>query len=141
MNPVDRQPIPGVGVAVIQDAKLLLVQRGRGHLAGKWAVPGGKVELGETLEEAAVREVREETGLGVKIGEIVWVGETIGPGDPPAWHYILIDYIGVPVEGHLEAGDDADAVSWVDLETAVAMDLTPTMYPLIETLRPRFGSD
>lgn len=135
-----RRPILGVGVAVIREGKLLLIQRGRGHLAGRWAVPGGKVRLGETLEAAAVREVREETGLEVELREIVWVGETIGPGDPPAWHYVLIDYLGEVVEGDLSPGDDAAAATWVDLISASEMDdLTPTMYSLVKILSERFA--
>lgn len=129
------RPIPGVGVAVISEGRVLLIQRGRGAQAGKWAVPGGKVDLGETLRETAVREVREETGLDIDLGDAVWVGESIGPGDPPEWHYTLVDFVAV-VNGDLSAepADDAADLRWVTIDEARAMDLTPTMFPLLDVL-------
>ena len=127
--------MPGVGVAVISGDRLLLIQRGRGAQAGKWAVPGGKVDLGETIRETAVREVKEETGLDIDLGPVVWVGESIGPGDPPEWHYTLIDFVASPVgEEQAAAADDAADVRWVTLQEAREMDLTPTMVPLLEIL-------
>jgi mutator protein MutT len=131
-----RHPIPGVGVAVLNDAgELLLVRRGAGASAGKWAVPGGKVELGETLVEAARREVLEETGLDVEIGRPVWVGESIGPGEPPAWHFTLVDFVGRMVGGRLRAGDDAAEARWVDLDQVGSFDVVPTMPSLVDALR------
>jgi ADP-ribose pyrophosphatase YjhB (NUDIX family) len=124
-----------VGVAVVSNGHLLLIQRGRGPQAGKWAVPGGKVDLGETIRETAVREVREETGLEVTLGPAIWVGESIGPGDPPEWHFTLIDFVAKPAgETRVAAADDAAAVRWVTLDEARTMDLTPTMLPLLEVL-------
>lgn len=131
-----RHPIPGVGVAVLNDAgELLLVRRGAGAAAGKWAVPGGKVELGETLVEAARREVLEETNLDVEIGRPVWVGESIGPGDPPAWHFTLVDFVGRRIGGSLRAGDDAAEAVWVHLDRVTSFDVVPTMPALVDALR------
>ncbi len=132
------RPIPGVGVAVVSEGRVLLIKRGRGAQAGKWAVPGGKVDLGETLRETAVREVREETGLDIELGEAVWVGESIGPGDPPEWHYTLVDFVAA-VNGDTSArpADDAADVRWVTLDEARTMDLTPTMFPLLDVLEDR----
>ncbi len=130
-------PVPGVGVAVLDAGNLLLVQRGREPGRGLWAVPGGKVQLGETLTAAAIREVEEETGLIVELGDVVWVGESIGPGDPPQWHFVLTDFVGAVVSGTLLAGDDAFQAKWVPLEEAGALPLTPTMYSLLERLRVR----
>lgn len=128
-------PIPGVGVAVLHDGRLLLIRRGRGPGQGFWAVPGGKVDLGERLADAAVREVMEETGLAISVGPVVWVGESIGPGDPPEWHYTLVDFLGAPTGGsEIEARDDAADARWVTLEEARLLPLTPTMWPLLEVL-------
>ena len=129
------RPIPGVGVAVVSDGRLLLIRRGRGPQVGKWAVPGGKVDLGESLVEAARREVAEETGLEIEVGPAIWVGESIGPGSPPEWHYTLIDFLGSPIgERSPRASDDASEVTWITIDEARAMDLTPTMFPLLEVL-------
>jgi len=131
--PTER-PIPGVGVAVVSDGRLLLVRRGREPGMGLWAVPGGKVELGETLAEAGRREVREETGLDVEVGDVVWAGESIGPGEVPAWHYVLVDFLGRPAGGNLQPQDDADEVGWFTAAEARTLPLTPTMPALIDKL-------
>jgi 8-oxo-dGTP diphosphatase len=128
------RPIPGVGVAVVADRRLLLVRRGRDPGRGLWAVPGGKVEAGEELRAAARREVAEETGLDVEIEDVVWVGESIGPGHPPAWHYVLIDFIGRVAQGVAVASDDADEVGWFTDGEARGLPLTPTMPGLLDKL-------
>lgn len=121
----------GVGVAVVQEGAILLVERGREPAKGQWAVPGGKVEFGETLREAAAREVREETGLEVEIGEPVWVGERI----EETIHIALIDFLGTQTGGELVAGDDAADARWVDLDEAERYPLTSSMYELISKLK------
>ena len=112
----------------------MLVKRGRGANAGLWAIPGGKVDYGETMRAAAVREVREETGLEIELGDVVWVGDAFGPGDPPAWHYTLVDYRASKTGGVLVAADDADAVAWVPLTEVHELPLTPTMPDLVSLL-------
>ena len=138
------RPVPAVGVAVVEDGAVLLVRRGRGPNAGLWAVPGGKVDYGESMRAAAVREVKEETGLDVEVEQVVWVGETMGPGHPPAWHYTLVDYRARRTGGTPVAADDAHDVAWVPLDKARELPLTPTMPSLIEVLlhpRPGAGHD
>lgn len=108
-----------------------MVKRGREPGKGLWAVPGGKVRRGEPLAEAARREVLEETGLNVEIGEVIWVGEHLSDDH----HIVLIDFLGTVIEGNLEAADDADDARWVELSEAEEYPLTPTMYELVEELR------
>lgn len=129
------RPIPGVGVAAVSEGRLLLVRRGRGASKGLWAVPGGKVRLGETMREAAAREVQEETGLAVRVGRVLWVGEAIGPGHPPEWHYTLVDFFGEVCGGELRAADDADDAAWVASGEIDRYPLTPTMPGLLDVLR------
>lgn len=132
------RPIPGVGVAVLDENRLLMVRRGRGPNEGLWAVPGGKVDYGESMREAAVREAREETGLLVRVGPVVWVGDSFGPGDPPAWHFTLVDFVAeVEGSGEAVAADDAAEIRWVHLEDARDYPLTSTMPELIDVLIAR----
>lgn len=105
--------------AVIRDdeGRLLLVRRGRPPSAGLWSVPGGRVEVGETPAQAAVREVREETGLDVNIGELL---ATVEIGD-----YLVHDFAADVVGGRLRAGDDAIDVRWCSFDEAALLPLTP----------------
>jgi len=119
---------------MIEDGRLLLIQRGRPPGEGLWAVPGGKVQFGETLTEAVRREVFEETGLQARPGRVVWAGDSIGPGEPPAWHYCLVDFLCEVEGGDLQVGDDAAAIAWVPLGEAREYPLTPTMFELLDVL-------
>lgn len=109
------RPVVGVGGVVIRDRTVLLVQRASEPLAGQWSLPGGAVELGETLEEALVRELREETGVTVRVLELVEAFERIARDDAnrTRYHYVLLDYLCEPVEGAARAGSDVQAVAWV----------------------------
>jgi mutator protein MutT len=123
--------VVGVGVVLVEAGQILLIQRGRDPGRGLWAVPGGKVTRGEPMKEAARREVLEETGLEIEVGDVVWVGEHIDDDH----HIVLVDYAARLLGGELEASDDADEARWVSLEEAMDYPLTPTMYDLMDTLR------
>ncbi|MXX63696.1 MAG: NUDIX domain-containing protein [Acidimicrobiia bacterium] len=130
----DASPMVGVGVVVNQEGRMLLVERGRGVGTGLWAVPGGKVRYGERLTEAAIREVKEETGLEVVLGKVIWAGEALDPSLPPQHHVVIIDYTGRVVGGELAAGDDAARVEFVPIEDLRSRPLTPTMFDLLDKL-------
>ncbi len=121
----------GVGVVLVENGRLLLIKRGNEPGKGLWAVPGGKVRIGETLKAAAQREAAEETGLNVDVGDVAWVGEHL----TDTHHIVLIDFYAKATGGELEASDDAEEVEWVPLDSVDSYPLTPTMTDLIETLR------
>lgn len=122
------QPVVAVGAVVFREGAVLLVKRGKPPNQGQWAIPGGSVHLGETLQAAAEREILEETGLTVRAGEPVLTFESIQPDDQGrvAYHYVIIDLEAVYVAGEPEAADDAADARWVtaddmqNLEVAAA---------------------
>jgi 8-oxo-dGTP diphosphatase len=113
------RPEVGVGAIVRRDARLLLVRRGREPGRGRWSIPGGRVEAGETLAEAVVRELREETGLDGVCGPFVGWAERIDRDH----HRIILDFEVSAAEGDASAADDADEVAWVELVHVSRMDL------------------
>jgi len=117
VTPADRAGLPRpevcVGAVVVSDGRLLLVRRGRGPAQGEWSVPGGRVEPGETLAEAVVRELEEETGLSGVCGELVGWVERI----TEVFHHVILDFLVVVLDdGDPVAGDDAAEAAWVPLE-------------------------
>ena len=112
MKPVER-PEVSVGAVVVEDEQLLLIRRGRGPAAGFWSVPGGRVEPGELLAEAVVRELAEETGLEGVCGELVGWVERIADG----YHFVILDFMVTLLDPTAEpvAGDDAAEAAWVPL--------------------------
>ena len=101
-----------VGAVALSDDRLLMIRRGRGPAQGEWSIPGGRVEWGETLAEAVVREVAEETGLAVACAELVGWVERIGD----EYHHVILDYGVVPLDdADPVAGDDAAEAAWVPL--------------------------
>lgn len=108
------RPIVGVGVVVCRDDKVLLIRRGRPPRLGQWSLPGGGQMLGETVEQAARREVLEETGLGLERLELLTVVDLIDPDPTGAirYHYTLVDFVAEASPGEARPGDDAAAVAW-----------------------------
>ena len=108
-------PLVGVGAVIVQEGRVLLVQRGREPMKGRWTIPGGLIEIGESLLEAVVRETREETGLEVEPIELVELLDRIHREEGCVrYHYVIADYLCRVTGGTLAAADDAAAVRWVE---------------------------
>jgi 8-oxo-dGTP diphosphatase len=118
-------PLVGVGAIIIQGNQVVLVKRGHAPLQGKWSIPGGVLEIGETLRKAAIREAFEETGLSIEPGELLGVFERVLPDEKGRmkYHYVLIDFLCRRVAGELAAGDDADEVRWFRRDELAALEL------------------
>jgi ADP-ribose pyrophosphatase len=113
---------------VVRDGRILLVRRANPPGKGLWAIPGGRLELGETLKEAAEREIREETGLSVRAGEPVYTFDVILRDDEGRvkFHYVIVDLLAEYVDGTLKADDDVDAVRWVAPEELEELNVNRT---------------
>ena len=112
------RPVVGVGGVVIEGGRAVLIRRGAPPLQGEWSIPGGTLELGETLIEGVQRELREETGLDVEVLELIEVFDRIFPGNDgrPQYHFVIADYLCRMMGGALRAGGDVIEVAQVDEE-------------------------
>jgi ADP-ribose pyrophosphatase YjhB (NUDIX family) len=129
---VDR-PVVAVGVLLLDGEHVLLVKRARPPSVGRWTVPGGKVELGESLEAAAARELGEETGLSAELGPIVEVLDRVvrAPDGRIEYHYVILDFLGSAPAGKLRAGSDSAEARWVALDELASLDTTDGLLPVI----------
>ena len=120
------RPIVGVGAVIVKAGKLLLVKRRYEPLAGRWSIPGGTLELGETLETGIAREMREETGLEIEVGPVIDVFDRIifDADKRVRYHFVLVDYLCWPIGGVLQAGSDVDEAVMVDPASLDEFDLT-----------------
>lgn len=146
-------PVIGVGALVQKDGRVLLIQRGRFPGVGQWAIPGGKQRFGETLQQAAEREVLEETGVVIEAGAAIYCFEAMfdaagaewpatkpdendasetgrsgtpdetGPENRPAHHYVVVDLAATYISGEARAGDDATEARWFSPEEATGLAL------------------
>ena len=108
-------PLVGVGAVIVEAGRVLLVRRGSEPLKGHWSLPGGLLEVGESLAEGVKREVREETGLLVEPVELIELIDRIHrEGERVRYHYVIADYLCRVAGGVLQAASDADAVRWVE---------------------------
>jgi 8-oxo-dGTP diphosphatase len=136
---LNKRPLIGVGAVVFNaEGEILLIKRGKPPHYGRWMVPGGTLEWGETLEAAAIREVREETGIEIEIERFVEIIEAITPGDE-GFHYVIMDYAARAASGVLAAGSDALDAAWTPVERLGELDLTEDLARVIEKARRATG--
>ncbi len=122
------RPVVGVGGVVLLDGRAVLIRRGSEPLKGEWSIPGGTLELGETLVEGVVRELREETGLDVRVLELIEVFERIFPdaAGKPQYHFVILDYLCEAVNGTASAGSDVTDIALAAEHELSCYNLTPT---------------
>ena len=118
-------PLVGVGAIIIEDARVVLVKRAHPPLQAEWSIPGGVLEVGELVREAAVREAHEETGLTVEPGELLGVFDRVlrDSQQRVQYHYVLIDFLCRRVAGDLAAASDAAEVRWFTREELPGLNL------------------
>jgi 8-oxo-dGTP diphosphatase len=123
-----------VGALIIEGNRILLVERGKEPLKGYWSLPGGILEVGETLDQAIRREVLEETGLVIQPLEVVELFERIMPDSEgrTEYHYLLVDYLCRVTSGKLSAADDASRAEWFEREDLPNLKLTAGTLPVIQ---------
>ena len=130
------RPLIGVGVLIRDGDRYLLVRRAAEPDAGLWSIPGGLVELGERVEEAAVREALEETGLEVEIRDLLGVVDKIERDDAGRirFHFVIVDYLAEVKGGSLKASSDALEARWVRAEELPKYRLSPTLVKLLRDI-------
>lgn len=128
-----RNPAPTVDIAITDGKRIVVVKRGREPFKGKWALPGGFIEYGETAEDAAVRETLEETGMEVKLIEIL--GVYSAPDRDPRGHHISIVFVATAINGEPKGGDDAAEATWHNLDSLLADDLAFDHEVIVDDLR------
>ena len=136
------RPIVGVGTVVMDSDMVLMIKRGKPPRQGSWSLPGGAQELGETIREAARREVREETGLEIGIFGLIDVVDSVrsDADDKIEYHYTLIDLAGYSVGGTLMAGGDAQDCRWFTRTEINAMDIWSETKRIISLAGDKFGA-
>jgi 8-oxo-dGTP diphosphatase len=129
------RPVVGVGGVVIEKGRALLIRRGSEPLRGEWSIPGGTLELGESLQQGVARELLEETGLEVRVLELIEVFDRIFPGDgprpaetnrPPRFHFVIVDYLCERIRGEARAGSDVTDVAFASEDELASYHLTET---------------
>lgn len=129
------RPVVGVGGVVIENGRALLIRRGSEPLRGQWSIPGGTLELGESLQQGVARELREETGLEVRVLDLIEVFDRIFPRDDlapqdekskPRFHFVIVDYLCERVAGEAHAGSDVTDVVFATEDELPRYSLTET---------------
>ncbi len=137
-NTIEKQPQIAVGALVIKDEKILLVKRGKPPSQGLWALPGGRVNWGETLAQAAEREVLEETGIAVKASHIIYIFDSITRDENGTvrFHYVIIDFLAhlIQPDAHPIPADDAEDARWLTLAQLRKLPASKATLALVESI-------
>lgn len=133
-------PQAGVGAIVFHQNRVLLVKRGQAPNAGQWAIPGGRIRLGETLQQAAEREILEETGVHIKAGEPVFAFDVIQQNEQAdcQLHYVVVDLAAEYISGEPVAGDDAAEARWISAAELGSLQVNQITLQLLKS-RYQFG--
>lgn len=141
------RPVVGVGGVIIEQGRALLIRRGSEPLRGEWSIPGGTLELGETLETGVTRELREETGLETRVLELIEVFDRIFTAEGkiasdtekhPRYHFVIVDYLCERLGGEARAGSDVTDVAFAGEDELPQYHLTETA---LRILRKAFAMD
>ncbi|MBI5876804.1 MAG: NUDIX hydrolase [Chloroflexi bacterium] len=126
-------PIASVGVVVVKDNKVLLAQRGKDPARGRWTIPGGVIEVGETVHEAGRREIMEECNIDVEIGALYKTYDSIvrDAEGRVRFHYVILDVFGTHTGGTVRAGGDVSAVRWIGVDDLLTLDVLPAVAALV----------
>jgi 8-oxo-dGTP diphosphatase len=129
------RPFIGVGAIIVEDGRVLLVKRGHEPLTGEWSIPGGVLELGETVREGVAREALEETGLTVEPLELLGVFDRVvrDLDERTLYHYVLVDFFCQRVSGELCAAGDADEARWFSAEELAKLPLAKDTADVIQS--------
>jgi len=137
------QPVVGIGTVIIKDGKIVLIKRGNEPAKGKWSIPGGLVELGETITDAVIRETREETLLTVDnprlvdvVDQVEWDAER-----KIRYHYVIVDYLVHVVGGSINAATDAEELCWVPFDEVEKYDLTASFRRFFQNNRVKLSKE
>ena len=128
-----RNPAPAVDVAIVHEEKIILIRRSRDPFKGKWALPGGFVEYGEPVEETALIEVMEETGMEIELVEILGIYSS--PDRDPRSHTVTTTFVANPVKGDPSGGDDAAEAKWCEIDAINPNDLAFDHGQMLKDLR------
>jgi 8-oxo-dGTP diphosphatase len=128
------RPVVGVGGVVVSGDRVLVVRRGQPPLEGEWSIPGGMLELGETILEGVQRELAEETGLEVRVLDLIEVFERISIDSTgiPRYHFVVLDYLCEVIRGDARAGSDVTEVAWITNSDFSRYSLAPTAVRVIQ---------
>jgi mutator protein MutT len=129
-------PLPGVAAIIIHEEKVLLVERGKEPSKGKWGLPGGLVEVGETIEEAIKREVLEETGISIKPIKLLEVLDSIKKNEDKKvqYHYIIFEFLCKYNSGEIKASSDAPNAAWIPLDSLDSVNIMSSTKSFIERI-------